>query len=91
MSFELDKIDKRIIYRIVENARETTAPEVANEVEVTDTTIRNRIERLEENGVITGKLPVSRAGGTDGLTPFVRRGHARLALVNVPERPAPFC
>lgn len=54
MDFAIDDIDKRIIYRLVENARSTTAPDVAAEVNVTDTTIRNRIARLEENGVITG-------------------------------------
>jgi DNA-binding Lrp family transcriptional regulator len=50
----MDNIDRRIIYRLVEDARSTTAPEIADEVGVTDTTIRNRIDRLEANGVITG-------------------------------------
>lgn len=54
MSFEIDNIDERILYRLVEDARSTTAPDIADEVGVTDTTIRNRIGRLEENGVITG-------------------------------------
>lgn len=54
MDFAIDHIDKRIIYRLVENARSTTAPDIAAEVNVTDTTIRNRIERLEANGVVTG-------------------------------------
>jgi DNA-binding Lrp family transcriptional regulator len=54
MSLDIDRIDERIIYRLVENARSTSAPEIAEEVDVTDTTIRNRIDRLEENGVIRG-------------------------------------
>lgn len=66
MDFELDTIDKRIIHRLVDNARETTAPEIAEEVNVTDTTIRNRIDRLEENGIITGyhaAIDYERVGG----------------------------
>lgn len=54
MSLELDSIDKRIIYRLAEDARRTTASDIAAEVDVTDTTVRNRIGRLEDNGVITG-------------------------------------
>lgn len=54
MSFATDTIDERIIYRLVEDSRNTTAPDIAEEVDVTDTTIRNRIKRLQENGVIVG-------------------------------------
>lgn len=66
MSFEIDRVDKRIIYRLVEDARSTTAPDIAEEVGVTDTTIRNRIDRLEKNGVITGyhaAIDYEQAGG----------------------------
>lgn len=66
MTFEIDNIDKRIIYRLVEDARSTTAPDIAEEVGVTDTTIRNRIDRLEENSVITGyhaEIDYEQAGG----------------------------
>lgn len=54
MSFEIDRIDERILYRLVEDARHTSAPDIAEEVDVTDTTIRNRIDRLEANGAIRG-------------------------------------
>jgi DNA-binding Lrp family transcriptional regulator len=54
MGFRTDKIDERVIYRLVENARYTSGPDIAEEVDVTDATIRNRITRLEENGIITG-------------------------------------
>lgn len=66
MGFAIDRIDERIIYRLTENARSTTAPDIAEEVDVTDTTIRNRINRLEENGVITGyhaAIDYERSGG----------------------------
>ena len=66
MGFEIDRNDERIIYRLVEDARYTSAPDIAAEADVTDTTIRNRIDRLEENGVITGyhaAVDYERAGG----------------------------
>jgi DNA-binding Lrp family transcriptional regulator len=54
MSIEIDEIDERIIYRLTEDARHTSAPEIAEEVDVSAPTIRNRIRRLEEAGVIEG-------------------------------------
>jgi Lrp/AsnC family leucine-responsive transcriptional regulator len=54
MEFRLDEIDKRILYHLVDDARHTSAPDVAEEVNVTSGTIRNRIDQLEERGVISG-------------------------------------
>jgi DNA-binding Lrp family transcriptional regulator len=54
MSIEIDDIDERIIYRLTQDARHTSAPEIAEEVDVSAPTIRNRIRRLEQNGVIEG-------------------------------------
>lgn len=54
MDERLDEIDKRILYRLVEGARDTSAPSVAEEVNVSGATIRNRIAQLEDNGIITG-------------------------------------
>lgn len=54
MPKRLDEIDKRIIYRLMQNARETTTPEIAEEVNVSPGTIRNRIQQLEEKGIIRG-------------------------------------
>lgn len=50
----LDKVDKRILYHLVRDARNTSAPMVADEVHVSAGTIRNRINQLEADGVITG-------------------------------------
>lgn len=50
----LDEIDKRIVYRLMQNARETTTPEIAEEVNVSPGTIRNRIKQLEEKGILRG-------------------------------------
>ena len=54
MDYRLDEIDKRVIYRLMEDARNTSAPDIASEMNVSPGTIRNRIRRLEEHDVITG-------------------------------------
>lgn len=54
MSYRLDEIDRRIIHDLMVDARNTSAPMIAEEVNVSPGTIRNRIDSLEENGVIKG-------------------------------------
>ncbi len=52
--YRLDEIDKCILYRLEQDARNTTAREIAEEVDVSPGTIRNRIKQLEEKGIIRG-------------------------------------
>lgn len=54
MSYRIDEIDKRILYHLAADARNTTAPTIADEVDVTPATIRHRISQMEEAGVIQG-------------------------------------
>jgi len=54
MDSQLDEIDRRVIYELMADARNTSAPKIADAVDVSPATIRNRIDRLEEQGVITG-------------------------------------
>jgi DNA-binding Lrp family transcriptional regulator len=54
MSYRIDEIDKLILYHLAADARNTSAPTIAEEVDVTPATIRNRIRQLEANGVIRG-------------------------------------
>lgn len=54
MEYRLDEIDKRVIYYLVKDARNTSAPMIAEEVNVSAATIRNRIQQLEEHGIIDG-------------------------------------
>ena len=54
MVVRLDDIDKRILYDLAADARHTSAPDIAEAVNVTPGTIRNRIDQLEERGVIEG-------------------------------------
>lgn len=54
MEYRIDEIDRRILFYLASDARNTTAPMVAEEVDVSPGTIRNRIRQLEEHGVIRG-------------------------------------
>ena len=56
MSHRVDEIDKRILYYLSVDARNATTSDIAEEAEVTPATIRNRIEQLEEQGVLRGYL-----------------------------------
>lgn len=57
MGEELDNIDRGIIHLLQLDARNTTAKEIANKTGVSASTVRNRIEQLEERGIITGYHP----------------------------------
>lgn len=50
---ELDDVDRQLLNLLQENAR-YTAIQLAEEVGVSDNTVHNRIERLEEAGVVVG-------------------------------------
>lgn len=54
MEHRLDEVDRRILFRLMDDARDTSAPDIADEVNVSPGTIRNRIHRLEDLGVIRG-------------------------------------
>lgn len=54
MGNRLDEIDKRILYYLAKEARGISAPDIAEEVNVSAGTIRNRIKQLEAQGVIEG-------------------------------------
>lgn len=54
MDYQIDNVDKHVIYSLVRDARNTSAPEMAEEMDVSPGTIRNRINNLEERGVIRG-------------------------------------
>lgn len=54
MANRLDEIDKRVLYHLAADARDTSAPAIAEEVNVSAGTIRNRIRQLEADGTIKG-------------------------------------
>lgn len=53
-TYRLDEIDRRIVYALMSDARNTSAPAIAETVSVSGATIRNRIAQLEEHGIIRG-------------------------------------
>ncbi len=53
----LDDVDRGILFLLQQDARNTTIAEMAERVDVSDSTVRNRIEHLEETGVIEGYFP----------------------------------
>jgi DNA-binding Lrp family transcriptional regulator len=56
-SVSLDDVDRGILFVLQRDARNTTIAEIAEAVDVSSSTVRNRIERLEESGVIEGYYP----------------------------------
>lgn len=57
MPREIDDVDRGILYMLQREARETTAQEIADVVGVSPSTVRNRIDQLEAEGVIEGYHP----------------------------------
>lgn len=53
----LDAVDRGILYTLQEDARNTTHEMIGKAVDVSPSTVRNRINRLEESGVIEGYVP----------------------------------
>lgn len=57
-SYALDDVDRGVLYALQRDARHVTAKEIAAEVEVSPSTVRNRISRMEDRGVIVGYRPI---------------------------------
>ena len=56
-SESLDEVDRGILFTLQRDARNTTIADIAAEVDVSASTVRNRIARLEEAGVIESYYP----------------------------------
>jgi DNA-binding Lrp family transcriptional regulator len=50
----LDELDRRILHALQRDARETSSQDIAEGMDVSSSTVRKRIDRLERNGVIDG-------------------------------------
>jgi len=53
-SHELDTLDRQILYTLQDEARHTSSTDIACSLDVSASTVRNRIRRLEANDVIRG-------------------------------------
>lgn len=54
---ELDNVDRGILHELQIDARNRTAQEIGDKVDVSASTVRNRIQALEADGVIEGYYP----------------------------------
>lgn len=54
MGQSLDEIDRHILFYLARDARRTSAPDIAEDLDVSSATIRNRIKKLEDSGIIRG-------------------------------------
>lgn len=57
MALNLDDVDLGILHLLQENARQATAADMGEQVGVSASTVRNRIEHLESAGVVRGYHP----------------------------------
>jgi Lrp/AsnC family leucine-responsive transcriptional regulator len=54
---DLDDLDQRIIFELQGDARHTSASDIARQCDVSPSTVRKRIQNLEDAGVIQGYHP----------------------------------
>lgn len=52
--YGLDEVDEQIIYYLMSDARNNTAPKIADDIGVAPGTVRNRIEQLEAADILCG-------------------------------------
>ena len=57
MGRELDDVDRSILYLLQRDARNMTTQEIGDTAGVSPSTVRNRIDRLESDGIIKGYHP----------------------------------
>jgi DNA-binding Lrp family transcriptional regulator len=51
---ELDGVDRQILYELQQDARTTSSGDIADKLDISSSTVRNRIQKLERQGVIRG-------------------------------------
>jgi DNA-binding Lrp family transcriptional regulator len=51
---ELDSVDKEILYYLQQDARSTSSTDIAEKLGLSSSTVRTRLNKLEESGIIRG-------------------------------------
>lgn len=51
---ELDSIDRHILYYLQQDARRTSSSDIADKLDLSPSTIRTRLDKLETSGIIQG-------------------------------------
>jgi DNA-binding Lrp family transcriptional regulator len=55
--FDIDDVDKGVLYYLQQNARHNTTASIGAEIGVSGTTVGNRIRQMEDRGIIEGYQP----------------------------------
>ncbi|MFD1647209.1 Lrp/AsnC family transcriptional regulator [Haloarchaeobius litoreus] len=50
----LDTVDRRILYHLQQDARHTSSSDIAEQLDISPSTVRTRLNALEKSGVIRG-------------------------------------
>lgn len=50
----LDSIDKRILYYLQQDARRTSSSDIAEKLDLSASTVRTRLNKLEDSGIVRG-------------------------------------
>lgn len=73
--YRSERIDQRILYELMAEARDKTSPVIAERIGVSPGTVRSHVEDLEEHGVIPGYPAHIDFERTDGqLSPLFSDG-----------------
>jgi Lrp/AsnC family leucine-responsive transcriptional regulator len=51
---ELDSVDKSILYYLQQDARHTSSSDIAEKLDLSPSTVRTRLSKLEKSGIIRG-------------------------------------
>lgn len=51
---ELDSVDKQILYHLQQDARRTSSSDIAEKLDLSPSTIRTRLDKLETSGIVRG-------------------------------------
>ncbi len=51
---DLDAVDKHILYYLQQDARGTSSTDIADELDLSSSTVRTRLNKLEDSGIIRG-------------------------------------
>lgn len=56
-TYELDEVDRGILHHLQQDARNSTSTEMAEQLNIAASTVRNRLARMEDEGVIKRYIP----------------------------------
>ncbi|OVE83349.1 Lrp/AsnC family transcriptional regulator [Natronolimnobius baerhuensis] len=90
--YELDAVDREILYALQEEARNLSSSEIAERTDASSSTVRKRIQRLESEGIIkrySTEIDYTRSGYPIRMllfctAPIPERGEYREDILDIP-------